>query len=201
MCNESTVLATTPVDTRQQWRCFLGQQLMLLTELNTFCVPAFFTVNGATISSIGKRKKARGAVRSDLRLNKQSFVPTRAKADITVVRSVALQYARRARVCDLQYNSADTSLFVPAAGLVLPLEHDEKTVVTLKEAALMPTGSLLSFCTDVIMQVQCATVLSRLPSVCSLLVSTTQTEMNRFRAANSGTFISYLNARNTRIDS
>jgi hypothetical protein len=188
MCNQSAVRATTPADTREQWRCFLGQQLMLLTELITFCVPAFFTDNGATISPLGKRK-ARGAVRSDLSLNKQSFTPTRAKAHTTVVRSVALQYARRAGVCDLQYNSANTSLFVHAAGLVLPLEHDVKTVLMLKEAALTPTGSLLSFCTDVIMQVQCAAVLGRLPSVCSILVSATKTEMDSLRAEHSGTAI------------
>jgi hypothetical protein len=116
-----------------------------------------------------------------LSLNKQSFVPTRAKADSTVVRAWAPQYARGARVCDVQYISADTSLFVQHAGLVLPLVHDEKTVLMLKESTLTPTGSLLSFCTDVIMQVQCAAVLSRLPSVSSLLVNTSQTEMDALR--------------------
>ena len=40
-----------------------------------------------------------------------------------------------------------------------------------------------------IMQVQCAAVLGRLPSVCSLLVNTSQTEMDRFKAAHSGTAI------------
>eukprot|EP00953_Heterococcus_sp_UTEX-ZZ885_P007755 4675-Heterococcus_DN1.PRE.1 len=66
-------------------------------------------------------------------------------------------------------------------GITLPAEHDIKTVLMLKEATLTPTGSLLSFCTDLIMQVQCAAVLGRLPSVCSLLVSTTQSEMERFK--------------------
>jgi hypothetical protein len=98
------------------------------------------------------------------------------------VRRWALQYARNARVSDVQYNAIDT-------GLVLPLEHDEKTVLMLKEPTLTPTGSLLSFCTDVIMQVQCAAVLGRLPSVCSLLVSTTQREMDRFKAAHNGTAV------------
>jgi hypothetical protein len=51
----------------------------------------------------------------------------------------------------------------------------------LREPKLTPTGSLLSFCTDVIMQVQCAAKLGRLPSVCSLLVSTTASEMERFK--------------------
>jgi hypothetical protein len=69
---ESIVGTTAPNDTREQWRRFIGQQLMLLTELMVFCVPAFFTDNGATINPPGKRK-ARGAVRSDLSLNKQSF--------------------------------------------------------------------------------------------------------------------------------
>jgi hypothetical protein len=110
-------------------------------------------------------------------------VPTRAKADTAAVRRWALQYARMARVCDVQYSVTDTSLFVHAAGLLLPLEHDEKTILMLKEPELTPTGSLLSFCTDVIMQVQCAAVLGRLPSECSLLVSTTQSEMDCFRAA------------------
>jgi hypothetical protein len=117
------------------------------------------------------------------------LLATRAKVDTTVLRSWVLQYARDARVCDVQHHSADTSLFLQQVGLVLPLEHDEKTVLMLKEPTLTPTGSLLSFCTDVIMQVQCAAVLGRLPSVCSLLVNTSQTEMCRFRAAHSGTAI------------
>jgi hypothetical protein len=59
----------------------------------------------------------------------------------------------------------------------------------LKEVTITPTGSLLSFCSDVIMQVQCATVLGRLPSICSLLTPTLQTEMHRFRAAHCNTVI------------
>jgi hypothetical protein len=191
MYNESAVMATDPAGpaaVNEQWRRFIGQQLILLAELMTFCVPAFFTDNAVTINPLGKRK-ARGAVRSDLSLNKQSFVPTRAKADTAAVRRSALQYARNARVCDVQYNVTDTNLFAHTAGLVLPLEHDEKTVLMLKEATLTPTGSLLSFCTDVIMQVQCAAVLGRLPFVCSLLVSTTQSEMDRFKAAHNGTAV------------
>jgi hypothetical protein len=39
------------------------------------------------------------------------------------------------------------------------------------------------------MQVQSAAVLGRLPSVCSLLVSTTQSEMDRFKTAHNGTAI------------
>jgi hypothetical protein len=191
MYNESAVMATDPAGpaaVNEQWRRFVGQQLILLAELMTFCVPAFFADNMMTINPLGKRK-ARGAVRSDLSLHKQSFVPTRAKADIAAVRRWALQYARNARVCDVQYNVTDTALLGHTAGLVLPLEHDEKAVVMLKEPTLPPTGSLLSFCTDVIMQVQCAAALGRLPSVCSLLVSTAQSEMDRFKAAHNGTAV------------
>jgi hypothetical protein len=191
MYTESAVMATDPAGpaaVNEQWRRFIGQQLMLLTEVMAFSVPAFFTDNAVTINPLGKRK-ARGAGRSDLSLHKQSFVPTRAKADTATVRRWALQYAREARVCDVQYNVTDSALFGHTAGLVLPLEHDEKTVLTLKEPTLTPTGSLLSFCTDVIMQVQCAAALGRLPSVCSLLVSTTQSEMDRFKAAHNGTAV------------
>jgi hypothetical protein len=39
------------------------------------------------------------------------------------------------------------------------------------------------------MQVQCAAVLGRLPSVCSLLMNTTQSELDRFKVAYSGTTI------------
>jgi hypothetical protein len=188
MFNESVVMATNPAGPNEQWRRFIGQQLTLLAELMTFCVPAHFANNAATINPLGKRK-ARGAVRSELSLNKQSFVPTRAKADTAAVRSFALQYARNARVCDVQYNVTDTALLGHTAGLVLPLEHDEKTVLMLREPTLTPTGSLLSFCTDVIMQVQCAAALGRLPSVCSLLISTTHSEMSRFKAAHKDTAI------------
>jgi hypothetical protein len=180
MLKQSAVLATTCAPTEENWRRFLGQQLILLTELMTFCVPAFFTDNAATISPLGKRK-ARGAVRSDLSLNTKMFVPSRAKIDTAVVRSLALQYARLARVCDVQYGSQSIANFVGMTGITLPAEHDIKTVLMLKEATLTPTGSLLSFCTDLIMQVQCAAVLERLPSICSLLVSTTQSEMERFK--------------------
>jgi hypothetical protein len=93
MYNESAVMATDPADpaaVNEQWRRFIGQQLILLAELMTFCVPAHFANNMVTINPLGKRK-ARGAVRSDLSLHKQSFVPTRAKADTTTVR----RWARR----------------------------------------------------------------------------------------------------------
>jgi hypothetical protein len=185
MFKESAVLGAAPgtaAASNEQWRRFVGRQLMLLTELMTFCVPAHFADNAAIISPLGKRK-ARGAVRTDMDLQKQSFVPTRARADTEAVRTWALQYARIARVCDVQTDSGDTSLFVNIAGIVLPLAHDEKTILLLKEPTLTPTGPSLSFCTDIIMQVQSVTVLGRLPSVCSLLTPTLQTEMDRFIAA------------------
>jgi hypothetical protein len=185
MFNESAVLGATrseaTVSSSEQWRRFIGRQLMLLTELMVSCVPAFFVDNAATVNPLGKRK-ARGAVRTDLSLNKQSFVATRARADTAAVRSWALQYARSARVCDVAFGREDVGLFVDATGLSLPLAHDEKTVLMLKEPTLTPTGSLLSFCSDVIMQVQCAYALGRLASVSSLLVPCIQTEMDRFTA-------------------
>jgi hypothetical protein len=192
MLKESTALDTVPCDTSdassEQWRRFIGRQLMLLLELMIFCVPAFFVDNAATVNPLGNRK-ARGVVKTDMNLNKQSFVPTRARIHTAAVRNWAPQYARVARVSDVQCDSADTGLFVDAAGLALPLAHDEKTIMMLKESTLTPTGSLLSFCSDVIMQVQCAHALGRITSICSLLVSSTQAEMDRFRAARSNTYI------------
>jgi hypothetical protein len=190
MLKESALLGATQSKTivGEQWRRFIGRQLVLLVELMTFCVQAFFVDNAALINPLGKRK-ARGAVRTDLSLNRQSFVPTRFRVDTAAVRNWALQYARNARVYDVQGDSEDQGLFATTAGLVLPLAHDEKTVLMLKEPTLTPTGSLLSFCSDVIMQVQCATVLGRVPSVSSLLVPTTQTEMDHFTAAHRNTLV------------
>jgi hypothetical protein len=192
MFKESAVLGATrsetTVSSSEQWHRFIGRLMMLLVELMISCVPAFFTDNAATVNPLCKRK-ARGAVRTDMNSNKQSFVPTRAKVDTAEVRNWALQYARAARVSDVQCDSADTGLFKDAVGQVLPLVHDEKTVLMLKEPTLTPTGSLLSFCSDVIVQVQCAHALGRLSSVCSLLVPSTQVEMDRFRAARTNTSI------------
>jgi hypothetical protein len=60
MLKDSTVLGTTPGDpalsSTERWRRFIGQQLILLTELMVFCTPAFFTDNAATINPLGKRK-------------------------------------------------------------------------------------------------------------------------------------------------
>jgi hypothetical protein len=181
MLQESQILGTAAADASPEtWRRFLGAQLMLLCELITFCVPAHFADNAAVINPLGKRK-ARGTVRSDLTLHSKLFVPSRAKADTAAVRSIALQYARLARVCDVDYSSESTDLFTQATGIMLPVPHDEKTVMMLKDPTLTPTGTLLSFCTDVIMQVQCAAKLGRLPSVCSLLVPVVAVEMELFR--------------------
>jgi hypothetical protein len=192
MLKESAVLGTrqseTAASSSEQWRRFVGRQLVLLVELMIYCIPSFFVDNAATINPLGKCK-ARGAVRTDLSLNKQSFVATRARVDTAAVRTWALQYARSARMCDVVSGSEDVGLFVDAAGLPLPLAHDEKTVLMLKEPILTPTGSLLSFCSDVIMQVQCAYALGRLASVSSLLVPCTQTEMDRFTAVHPDTAI------------
>jgi hypothetical protein len=190
MFNASAVLGVTQSTTTvsEQWRRFVGRQLVLLVELMIYCIPSFFVDNAATINPLGKRK-ARGAVRTDLSLNKQSFVATRARVDTAAVRNWALQYARSARVIDVASGSKDVGLFVDAIELSLPLAHDEKTVLMLKEPTLTPTGSLLSFCSDVIMQVQCAYALGRLASVSSLLVPCTQTEMDRFTAVHPDTAV------------
>ena len=181
MLEDSAVLDTAATDaTPETWRRFIGQQLMLLAELMTFVVPAFFADNAALINPLGKRK-ARGTVRSDLTLHSKLLVPSRAKVDTAAVRIMSLQYARLARVCDVDYSNDSEDLFTHAAGIAIPATHDEKTVLMLKSPELTPTGSLLSFCTDVIMQVQCAAKLGRLPSVCSLLASTTASEMKVFK--------------------
>ena len=148
MLQQSEVLGTAATDaTPETWRRFLGQQLILLTELMTFCIPAHFEDNAAIINPLGKRK-ARGTVRSDLTLHSNQFVPSKAKADTDKVRSMALQYAGLARVCDVDYSSESTDLFTRVAGITLPAPHDEKTVLMLKHSKLTQTGTLLSFCTD-----------------------------------------------------
>jgi hypothetical protein len=104
--------------TIEQWRRYLGQQLMLLAELITVCVPAYFQDNAKLTSTLGKRK-ACGAVRSDMNLHDQMFVSTAAKTDTSLTRSMALQFAAVARVCDVQYGSTDTNLFLTMSGLTL----------------------------------------------------------------------------------
>jgi hypothetical protein len=183
MIEQSAVLgaaAATVTANPESWRRFVGQQLVLLTELMTFCVPAFFADSAATINPLGKRK-ARGTVRSDLTLHSKLFVPSRTKVDTAATRRMALEYTRLARVCDVDPNKQSTDLFTEAAGITLPAPHDEKTVLMLKDPKSTPTGSLLSFCTDVIMQVQCAIKLGRLSCVCNTLVPTTASEMELFK--------------------
>ena len=88
MFTESAALGVTQSTTTvsEQWRRFVGRQLVLLVELMIYCIPSFFVDNAATINPLGKRK-ARGAVRTDLSLNKQSFVATRARAGTAAVRT------------------------------------------------------------------------------------------------------------------
>jgi hypothetical protein len=181
MLKESGMLGTVAADaTPEKWRRFPGQQMVLLTELITFCVPAHFQDNGALINPLGKRK-ARGTVRSDLTLHSKLFVLSRARTNTAAVRRMALEYTRLARVSDVDPSSQSTDLFTLAAGITLPAAHDEKTVLMLKDPTLTPTGALLSFCTDIIMQVQCAARLGRLPSISSILVPTTASEMDLFK--------------------
>jgi hypothetical protein len=129
---------------------------MLLTELITVCVPAFFQDHAKLNGTLGKRK-ARGAIRSDMNLHNQMFVPAAAKTDTSLTRSMALQYATLARVCDVQYGSTDTNLFLTMSGLILPRECDIKTFFMLSQPSMTPKGALLTACTDAIMQVQTAT--------------------------------------------
>ena len=181
MLQQSEVLGSVTADaTPETWRKFLAQQLVLLTELITFCVPAHFADNAAVINPLGKRK-ARGTVRSDLTLHSKLFVASKAQTDTAATRRMALEYTRLARVCDVDPSSQSADLFIHASGITLPAPHDERTLIMLKNPKLSPTGALLSFCTDVIMQVQCACRLGRFPSICSLLVPTTASEMELFK--------------------
>jgi hypothetical protein len=180
MLNESANLqqasAVDKTRTIEQWRRYIGQQLMLLTELIIVCVPANFQDNAKLTNMLGKRK-ARGAVRSDMNLHSSMFVSTAAKTDTSLTRSMALQYAALARVCDVQYGSSDTDLFLDMSGLTLPKDCDFKTFIMLKQPNLTPRGALLTACTDVIMQVQTAARLGRLPSLCSVLICITHSEL------------------------
>jgi hypothetical protein len=185
MLNESAHLQqASVVDTtraielsmNETWRRFLGQQLMLLTELIIVCVPAYFQDNAKLTNTLGKRK-ARGAVRSDMNLHSEMFVSAAAKTDTSLTRSMALQYATLARVCDVQYGSSDTDLFIDMSGLQLPKECDVKTFFMLSERNMTPKGALLTACTDAIMQVQTAARLGRLPSMCSVLICITRSEL------------------------
>jgi hypothetical protein len=180
MLDESATLQQASVidstRTIEQWRRFLGQQLMLLAELITVCVPAYFQANAKLTNTLGKRK-ARGAVRSDMNLHSEMFVSTAAKTDTALTRSMALQYAALARVCDVQYGSTDTNLFLGMSGLTLPKDCDIRTFIMLKEPKLTPRGALLTACTDAMMQVQTAARLGRLPSMCSVLICITRSEL------------------------
>eukprot|EP00953_Heterococcus_sp_UTEX-ZZ885_P036201 18663-Heterococcus_DN1.PRE.1 len=181
MLNESTHLQQATVLHKtltmdETWRCFLGQQLMLLTELIIVCVPAYFQDNAKLTNTLGKRK-SRGAVRSDMNLHSEMFVSAATKTDTSLTRSMALQYATLARVCDVQYGSSDTDLFLDMSGLQLPKECDVKTFFMLSERNMTPKGALLTACTDAIMQVQTAARLGRLPSMCSVLICITRSEL------------------------
>jgi hypothetical protein len=195
---------------QEGWRRFLGQQLMLLTELMVFAVPAFFADSAAVFDPSAKRKRY-GALRSELSLHGAYFVQTKAKADTAAVRSMAVAFARTARVCDIVYGSNDCALFADVIGLQLPAAHDLITIfmlryytlllmhsqseyskslqncscmcLTCREPTLTPTASLLSFTTNVIMQIQAAGALGRVPCAASVLVHVTHAEMEKFRLA------------------
>eukprot|EP00953_Heterococcus_sp_UTEX-ZZ885_P042055 21408-Heterococcus_DN1.PRE.4 len=121
----------TAMSLEEGWRRFLGQLLMLLTELMVLVVPAFFTDSSAIFNPSAKRKRM-GATRNELNLHAAHFVKSQAKIDSAVVRNIAVSYARKARVCDVVYHSSDTALFVDVAGLQLPAAHDLKTIFMLR---------------------------------------------------------------------
>jgi hypothetical protein len=121
----------TAMSVEEGWRRFLGQQLMLLTELMVLVVPAFFTDSSAIFNPSAKRKRM-GATRNELNLHAAHFVKSQAKTDAAAVRNIAVSYARKARVCDVVYHSDDNTLFADVAGLQLPAEHDLKTIFMLR---------------------------------------------------------------------
>jgi hypothetical protein len=175
----------------EKWRRFLGQQLMLLTELMLSCVAGYFVNPCDTIpSNILRRGNAWGAKRSNVTLRQKNFVKVRTQADTVATRSMAVQYAKLARVCDVQYDNEDTGLFVSESGLKLPEPHDEKNYTILLNTDLTPTDGLQASCTDFIMQVQTAAKLGRLPSISSTLLCITWSELNRFNKCYSDAAIS-----------
>jgi hypothetical protein len=63
---------------KADWRRFVGQQLMLLTELMILVVPAFFADSSAIFNPSVKRKRM-GATRNELHLHAAHFVNHRLK--------------------------------------------------------------------------------------------------------------------------
>jgi hypothetical protein len=138
MFNNSRVMgSTSTMAPEEMWRRYIGQQLMLLTELMVFCVPNYFADHSA-LPLLGKRK-ARG--RLSACDQHQHFANVPAHVYTVSVRAMALKYARLARVCDVQYDVEDTDLFVTASGLRLPEPRNEKLYFMLHNTSLTPQGT------------------------------------------------------------
>jgi hypothetical protein len=91
--NDSMVMGGSAVATEAMVRRFVGQQLMLLTELMTFCVHHYLKE--------GSSSKQRGAKRTEPDLFHLNFVKVKLPADSAAARAMALQFAKVARVCDV----------------------------------------------------------------------------------------------------
>jgi hypothetical protein len=212
MFNNSRVMASTStMAPEEMWRRYIGQQLMLLTELMVFCVPMYFADHSA-LPLLGKRK-ARG--RTSACDQHEHFANVRAHVDTVSVRAMALQFARLARVCDVQYDVEDTELFVAFSGLRLSEPRNEEIYFMLHNTSLTPkgtqfqntyllykhlntnypvfvspqTGALNAACSYTIMQVQTAAQLGRLPSMVSTLLCVTGSELQAFNECHSNAAI------------
>jgi hypothetical protein len=138
MFNNSVVMgSTSTMASEEMWRRYIGQQLMLLTELMVFCVPNYFDDHSA-LPLLGKRK-VRGAGRRDM--DRRSQFKQVTQADTASVRSMALQYARLAQVRDVMYDDESDELFITVSGLAVPEPHNEKTFFMLLNTDMTPTGT------------------------------------------------------------
>jgi hypothetical protein len=159
---------------KEMLRRFVGQQLMLLTELMVFCVPAYFADYSA---ALGSNNKKRFEKRADKTKHHKYFVGVPSQQE---TRAMPLEFARLAHVRDVMYEYESTELFVTVSGMCVPEEHNEKTYFMLLNTALTPTSGLNTACSHTIMQVQTAAKLGRLPSVTSTLLCVFASELVLF---------------------
>jgi hypothetical protein len=137
MFNNSVVMGSTSTMASEEiWRRYIGQQLMLLTELMVFCVPNYY----ADHSVYPRLGKGKGRGRSAMDRHKH-FVNVQAHVDTAAARSMALQCARLARACDVHYDVEDTEVVVAVSGLRLPEQRDEMASFMLRNTSLTPKGT------------------------------------------------------------
>jgi hypothetical protein len=178
MFNDAMVMGRTNTMTPEEMlRRYTGQQLMLFTELILFCVPQFL--------SPGSNKKQRGENRSNLEKHKNNFVKLKPQHTVNT-RAMALQYAKEARVCDVMYDDTTTELFMTVSGLSKEMvePHEEDTLIMLSNTDLTPSTTLNTVCSKVMMQVQAAAKLGRMPSITSTLLSVLRSELDLFNEHN-----------------